>query len=1263
MAKRSNIRINQPFRALLLCLVILTAVICPVSSVSADTESKPVRVGYYENEVFQEGAQPDAVKTGYAYEYYQKISEYTGWKYEYVYGGFGDLYQMLLDGEIDLLAGLAWREERVSLIGYPEAVMGSEHYYLVKHDTDTKITAEAETLNGSKIGVLDSAMVSVLEQYLEEHHVTADVTAYQDHMQLFNAFDSHEIDVLAAESDGAYGRDHAEVLTVFGKSDYYLCVNKGRPDLLSELNTAQTLLAAEEPNYLNSLSAKYYSISLTSRAFSQAEREWMDTHTTLRVGYLENYLPYSDTGKDGNATGIIRDIIPDILNALGIPDIEVKYSGYRSYDDLIAGITAGDIDVAFPVGGGLYYSEENGIYQSNAVASSPTAIIYKGDFTETTTTRFAVNENNRMQYYFVRTNYPDADTVFYPSVEDCLSAVLSGKVECTTLNGLSANEILKNREYRNLSIRQSGYNDDRCFGVKIGNEGLLKLLNRGINVLGSDYAQNISYQYTEELSSYGFIDVILDNMAFFGCVILCAAAVIIILLIRDTKRSKREIQVKETARKELEKANAELAESQKAKQKELEDRIALQEELLEQQKRREQQDKMITAMASDYRCVYHVDLDRDEAVCYRADPNDHEQTPEGIRFPYLERFTWYAEHSVEESYRQGFLDFIKPDNVRRALEENTIIVYRYLAQRGGKEYYEMIRMAGVRHAEDRDDHIVHAVGLGLTVIDEEMRDAMTKNHALAEALNLAEQANIAKTAFLSSMSHEIRTPMNAIIGLDSLALRNESIPEETREYLEKIGASARHLLGLINDILDMSRIESGRLVIRKEEFSFSGMLEQLNTMVMSQCSEKGLHYECSVIGGVSDYYIGDDMKLKQVLINILSNAIKFTDAPGSVTMKVERTAVFGDHSTVKFSIKDTGIGMSQDFIPKIFDSFTQEDSSRNNKYGSTGLGMAITKNIVELMNGTISVESEKGVGTEFTVIITLTNSQHEGPATSNVDPKDMRILIVDDEEIAAEHARIVLDEVGIKSDTCYDGQTALNMLEVQHAKHEPYGLVLLDWKMPEMDGLEVAKEIRQRYDKETTVIILTSFNWDEIMDEALHIGVDSFLAKPLFASNVIDEFERIARKNNMSLYKEKNRADLKGRRILLAEDVVINAEIMKEIIKMREASIDHAENGRIVVDMFEKSPEGFYDAVLMDVRMPEMDGLEAAKAIRALDRPDAKIVPIIALTANAFDEDVQRSLQVGMNAHLSKPVESEHLYQTLEELIWEADSKKKGDAI
>jgi signal transduction histidine kinase/CheY-like chemotaxis protein len=673
---------------------------------------------------------------------------------------------------------------------------------------------------------------------------------------------------------------------------------------------------------------------------------------------------------------------------------------------------------------------------------------------------------------------------------------------------------------------------------------------------------------------------------------------------------------------------------------------------------KDQSDRMITAMASDYRCVYYINLDENDSVCYRDDPSDPDQTPVGIHFPYLERFTYYANSYVTDMYRDGFLDFINPDNIRKRLATQPIIAYRYLARHGDREYYEMVRAAGVRRAEERDDHMVHAIGLGLTEIDAEMRESMAKNEALAEALTLAEEASKAKTAFLSNMSHEIRTPMNAIIGLDTLALHEEGLTPQLREYLEKIGDSARHLLALINDILDVSRIESGHIVLRKEEFSFSAMLEQINTMVMSQCGDKGLHYECRLLSRVDDYYIGDDMKLKEVLINILSNAIKFTDAPGSVTLTVEKTAVFEDQSTLKFCVRDTGIGMDKEFIPKIFDAFSQADSGRTTKYGSTGLGMAITKSIVEMMNGTINVESEKGVGTEFTVVITLKNAEHrEANRENSVDPSLLRVLIVDDEEIPAEHARTVLDEAGIRADVSMSGEEALRMLEVQHVKQEPYNLVLLDWKMPQKDGIDTAKEIRERYDNETTVIILTAYNWDEIMDEATRAGVDSFLSKPLFASNVIAEFERIARHNNVSLFNEKKRAELAGRRILLAEDMEINAEIMMDVLEMEDMEADHAENGKIAVDMFRDSEPGAYSAILMDIRMPVMDGLEAAASIRAMDRSDAKNIPIIALTANAFDEDVQRSLQAGMNAHLSKPVEPDHLYQTLGELIYEAEAQ------
>ncbi|MBR6426607.1 MAG: response regulator, partial [Clostridia bacterium] len=500
-----------------------------------------------------------------------------------------------------------------------------------------------------------------------------------------------------------------------------------------------------------------------------------------------------------------------------------------------------------------------------------------------------------------------------------------------------------------------------------------------------------------------------------------------------------------------------------------------------------------------------------------------------------------------------------------------------------------------------------------------------------------------------------------IIGLDSLALRDGTLSDKTREYLRKIGGSAKHLLELINDILDMSRIESGKLVLRKEEFSFNEMLEQINTMIEAQCGEKGLSFECRTAGHIDGHYIGDDMKLKQVLVNVLSNAVKFTDAPGSVTLSVEKANDYNGQSTLRFSVKDTGVGISKEFLPKVFDPFAQESGGRSNAYGSTGLGLAITKSIVELMGGRITVESEKGVGTEFVLEVTLKNGEDPNMAFDTISTNDMHVLIVDDDAIACEHARTLLEETGIRTDVCLSGEKALEMLATRHAENRPYNLVLLDWKMPGMDGIEVAKEIRRRYDKETTVIILTAYNWDEIMEDAFRIGVDSFLSKPLFAPNVIDEFTRIVRRTGGNANQRQKRAELTGRHILLAEDFIANAEIVRELMSIRGAFVDHAEHGKAVVEMFEKSEPGYYDAILMDVRMPEMDGLEATKAIRAMNRTDAKDIPIVAMTAHAFDEDIQRSLQAGMNAHLSKPVEPDRLYRTLEELLWKKEHKDENE--
>ncbi len=461
-------------------------------------------------------------------------------------------------------------------------------------------------------------------------------------------------------------------------------------------------------------------------------------------------------------------------------------------------------------------------------------------------------------------------------------------------------------------------------------------------------------------------------------------------------------------------------------------------------------------------------------------------------------------------------------------------------------------------------------------------------------------------------------------------------------------------MSLINDILDMSRIESGRMVLRNEEFAFSKLMEQINVIFSGQCQEKGLEYDCRINGHLNDYYIGDSTKLRQVLINILGNAVKFTPVGGKVDFITEKTAGFDGKTTLRFIIRDTGIGMSKDYLPKIFETFSQEDASSTNKYGSSGLGMAITKRIIDMMNGKIEVDSEKGKGTTFTVTVTLLDSDKKATdenREAEIRPQDMNVLVIDDDPVACDHAKLVLEQAGIASDIALSGQEALDMVKVRHARRTPYNLIIVDWKMPDMDGVETTRQIRSIIGDESAIIILSAYNWEEILDEAVTAGVDSFISKPLFSGSLLEEFNKALEKKKIVSTQNTKKADLEGRRILLAEDVDINAEIMVSILEMRDITAERAENGRIAVELFSSHPEGYYDAILMDMRMPEMDGLEATAKIRAMDRPDASAIPIIALTANAFDEDVQQSLQAGLNAHLTKPVQPDVLFETLENLI------------
>lgn len=656
-------------------------------------------------------------------------------------------------------------------------------------------------------------------------------------------------------------------------------------------------------------------------------------------------------------------------------------------------------------------------------------------------------------------------------------------------------------------------------------------------------------------------------------------------------------------------------------------------------------------LARDYTEMFYVNTNTEEFTEYRKGEESGalEEVRRGWHF--FSDCKVELSESVCPDDREAFLAAMNRKRLMKALahKDTSVMTYRRLVR--GKPVYVSMKISRM---ENDEQFII----IGFMDVDAEMREAIAKNEALSDALSSAEAANRSKTTFLTGMSHEIRTPINAIIGLDTLALKNKALDGSTRDYLEKIGDSAHHLLTIINNVLDMSRIESGREFLRKNEFSLGTVLEQVNSQFASQCADKGIGYECRVNGELDDHYIGDDVKLKEVLVNILTNALRTTEESGSITLTAEKTAEYDNQAVLKFCIKDTGVGIDKENIPKIFDEFSQDDGAGRSKFGSSGLGLAISKKIVELMNGSIEVESEKGVGTVFTVIVTLhKGNKKENGHVGEFDPHSLFILVVDDNPIEAQHAQMVLEDAGIRAETCSSGAEALRKMEVQHARKQPYNIVLMDWNMPGMNGMETSIEILKLYDKQSIVVAMTAYSWEDIREEAHAVGVENYIEKPLYAASIVENLERIVHRSNMAIFLENKKARLEGRRILLAEDVQINAEIMMDMLEMENIKVDHAENGKVAVELFEKSTSGIYSAILMDVRMPQMDGLEAAKTIRAMDREDAKRIPIIALTANAFDEDVQLSLQAGMNAHLNKPVEADHLIRILGELIYEAEQK------
>ncbi len=531
-----------------------------------------------------------------------------------------------------------------------------------------------------------------------------------------------------------------------------------------------------------------------------------------------------------------------------------------------------------------------------------------------------------------------------------------------------------------------------------------------------------------------------------------------------------------------------------------------------------------------------------------------------------------------------------------------------------------------------------------------------KNRELADALMAAELASKAKTDFLSRMSHEIRTPMNVIIGMSTIAAKAAGKNEEVSECIAKIGISAHYLLSLINDILDMSKIESGRVFLHHEEINMTEVLKEINDICYAQAAQHNVNYECIVGHTLDDYYVGDAGKLQQVLINIISNAIKFTPEGGKVNFSVQQVRKTGKKVNIKFVVNDTGCGISEEFLEHIFEPFAQEETGTTSKYGGTGLGLAISNNITNMMGGKIIIRSIKNIGSEFTVTIPLDVSEK-----SLLRQKDDRVsslvnlntLVVDDDVNVCEEATALLTDMGINAEWVDSGQKAIAKVQEKIAQAHYYDIILVDWKMPDMDGIETTRAIRKIVGPEVTIIIITAYEWTNIEQAAKNAGANSLMDKPIFKSSLAAAFTKTFQsKEKENIVNNLETFDFSNKCLLLVEDHPINAEVAKKLLTCKGFAVDIANNGLRALELFTTKPPGYYDAILMDIRMPLMDGLQATQAIRRLDKADANTVPIIAMTANAFEEDVENTKRAGMDAHLAKPIEPKLMYKTLYHFIY-----------
>jgi len=1177
-------------------------------------EKKIIRVGYYEDsESFQSGSGDNTRKSGYAYEYYQEIAKYTGWTYEYVYGSWSEIYEKLLNGEVDIMAGISKIEGRESQMLFSDYAMGKESYYIYALAGSNIIPHDAASLDGARIGVKsNSHMHQLLTEFTASKGIDCTIIPYAGLPERLTALEENELDCIVTVENGMT----PDLLPVYelGSSDFYFAVSKDRPDILAELNTAQSEIMSIFPYYVLQLQNQYFGQNTISQELTLKEQEWLDSHQELKVGYLTDYMPYCGSGKDyGELTGILPELLEKFSEYTGSQFTPIPFD---NYEVMLQALGNGELDMIFPTFQDLWYSEHQNYTQTVSVITTRMTVVYKGDYQNGIYDRIAVSDGSPLQPFYLTINYPDAEQASYDNWSECLAAIQSGEVGCMLINSnLVYRYLSEHEEFADLHVAELEDTIGFCFAVRRGNSILYSILNKGLNNIDATSINDAVIRNSYVEPEYTFRQFLFNNIGLVFTIVLVFVLLLILFFLLYWRRIKRERRILE---ENFEKEKKYIAD-------------------------KEEKFNIIGSLSRIYAHTYYINL-KDNVYQLIT---DMDLKKDNLRYVDTSKSRVHSliDMSVKEIDRERLQSFLDLDTLSDRMESVDTISMEYETENRG--WFRGNFISVERNPQGRLQYVIYAI----QEINDEKSAQLQAQMALKDAYEAANRANHAKSDFLARMSHDIRTPMNAIIGMTAIATTHIDEKGRVEDCLKKISASGKHLLTLINEVLDMSKIESGRLELSEEEFNIEDLIDNMLTVIQPQVDDRKHTLRVSVGDLEHEEVIGDSLHIQQVFINILSNSVKYTPQGGILSLTVTEKPVNKPKiGCYEFVFEDNGIGMSKEFMEHIFEPFSRENETSSNKVQGTGLGLSIVANIVRMMGGDIKVESVQGEGSKFTVTLFLKLQDERD--VSFEDSVKIPVLVVDDQQDACESTCHLLKELGIKSEWVLSGQEALEKLQASHTADHPYFAVMLDWKMPDMDGVATAKAIRDTAGDSIPIIILSSYDWPEIEIDARAAGVNAFLSKPLLKSRLTHLFKRLVNASeNINPLDQIGPDAFSGKRILLAEDNEINAEIAREIFERTGLTVDHVWDGREALSRLTEMEPGYYDMIFMDVQMPIMGGHEATRAIRNTNREDLKKIPIIAMTANAFAEDVRAALDAGMNQHVAKPVDLKQIIEVLQKWL------------